>query len=354
MDSGTSLEKTASDPSSPSSHGFPKAATRQRRKIVSDEEDSNFMPEETSAPPKAPPRKVGTKISASAANLRAPEYAKKGKAISKGAPAKKAGVKRPRKRTIHLVGRKTFMFEDPEEAEEEALEETPVPPKKKKLMVDAMKSAPKRAAKAKKAPASRNTTKDIPAAAESKGPASSSHASEEEEDENAPILKKLRPTLPLHNNAHPVAEDMKRRKDVGLRKWRHIDPYAVRRRTDVDPMFHTKEQQDFYETVWYDKSPAISDMRYVDWAYIKENENFFPHVQENFSLVDVEDFVGKEMTPWNDELIMQFYATLHFYDDSLVWMTDGHKYEATIAEWAAFIGVPKQEEEDVDVYAEAK
>ena len=49
-----------------------------------------------------------------------------------------------------------------------------------------------------------------------------------------------------------------------------------------------------------------------------ENENFFPHVQENFRLVDTEKFVGKEMTPWNDELIMQFYATVHFYDDSLV------------------------------------
>ncbi|KAE8814361.1 hypothetical protein D1007_08429 [Hordeum vulgare] len=68
------------------------------------------------APPKAPPRKVVRKISASAADLRAPDYAKKSKAISKDAPAKKAGVKRPRKRIIHLVGRKTSMFEDPEEA----------------------------------------------------------------------------------------------------------------------------------------------------------------------------------------------------------------------------------------------
>ncbi|KAI5016137.1 hypothetical protein ZWY2020_005988 [Hordeum vulgare] len=60
------------------------------------------------------------------------------------------------------------------------------------------------------------------------------------------------------------------------------------------------------------------------------------------------------MTPWNDELIMQFYATVPFYDDSLVWMTDGHKYEATIAEWASIIGAPKQEDRDVDVYAEEK
>ena len=111
---------------------------------------------------------------------------------------------------------------------------------------------------------------------------------------------------------------MRKRKDAGLRKWRVVKPYAIRRRTVVDPRFHTKEQQDFYETVLYDKSPAVSDMRYVDWAYIKENENFFPHVQENFRAVDIEDFVGKEMTPWNDEMITQFYATAHFYDVSLV------------------------------------
>ena len=77
---------------------------------------------------------------------------------------------------------------------------------------------------------------------------------------------------------------MKKRKDDRLRKWRANDSYVVRRRTVVDPRFHTKEQQDFYETVLYDKSPAVSDMRYVDWAYIDKNENFFPHVQENFRL----------------------------------------------------------------------
>ena len=66
---------------------------------------------------------------------------------------------------------------------------------------------------------------------------------------------------------------MKKRKDVRLRKWRANDPYAVKRRTIVDPRFHTKEQQDFYETVLFDKSLAVGDIRYVDSAYIKENEN---------------------------------------------------------------------------------
>lgn len=142
--------------------------------------------------------------------------------------------------------------------------------------------------------------------------------------------------------------------NAGLRKSRANDPYAVRRRTVVDPRFHTKEQQDFYETILFDKSHDVTDMRYLDWAHIKENEDLFPHVQENFKAVDIDKFVGKDMTPWNDEVIMQFYATVHFYDDSLFWMPDGHRYDATIVEWASIIGAPKQEDRDVDVYAEAK
>ena len=43
MDSGTSPESSSSsDPGTPSSHGLPKAATRARKKLNSDEEDSDF------------------------------------------------------------------------------------------------------------------------------------------------------------------------------------------------------------------------------------------------------------------------------------------------------------------------
>ncbi|KAI4976104.1 hypothetical protein ZWY2020_049711 [Hordeum vulgare] len=96
------------------------------------------------------------------------------------------------------------------------------------------------ATKAKKVVSPKRTTKDIPTAAKEKGPASRDFVAEEEED--APILMKLRPHLPLHNDTHPVAEDMKKRRDAGLRKWRANDPYAVRRMTSVDPRFHTKEE----------------------------------------------------------------------------------------------------------------
>ena len=87
----------------------------------------------------------------------------------------------------------------------------------------------------------------------------------EEEEEEAKVLRKLKPKIPDHDDNHPVAENMKVRKDAGLRLWRQSDPYAVRR-TVVDYRFHTKEQQDFYETILLDKKPIVCDMKWVDWT----------------------------------------------------------------------------------------
>ena len=77
------------------------------------------------------------------------------------------------------------------------------------------------------------------------------------------VLRKLKPKIPDHNDDHTMAENLKLRKDVGLRLWRQTDPYATRRRTVVDYLFHTKEQQDFYETVLLDKKPIVCDMKWV-------------------------------------------------------------------------------------------
>ena len=66
----------------------------------------------------------------------------------------------------------------------------------------------------------------------------------------------------------------------------------MRRRTAVDYKFHTKEQQDFYETILLDKKPIVCDMRWVDWTYIKENEEHYPGVQDSFVACGFADFVG--------------------------------------------------------------
>ena len=159
------------------------------------------------------------------------------------------------------------MRRDSEEEEEEVVAPAP---KAQKLMGDAIRSgvaslkpkeAPKAAAPKPKSAPKRNT-RNIPAGEKNKAPMP--EAIVEEEDDEEHVLRKLKPKIPYHNDVHPVAEDMKLRKDAGLRKWRLTDPYAVRRRTVVDYRFHTKEQQDFYETVLLDKKPIVCDMRWVN------------------------------------------------------------------------------------------
>lgn len=212
------------------------------------------------------------------------------------------------------------------------------------------KEAPKAAPKAKNAP--KRNTRSIPAAEKNKAPVP--EVADEEEDEGQ-VLRKLKPKIPDHNDTHPVAEDMNIRRDSGLRLWRMTDQYATRRRTVVDYRFHTKEQQDFYETILLDKKPIVCDMRWVDWTYMKENEEHYPGVYDSFESCGVADFVGQKLTNWNDELIMQFYSTTHFYPDGrIVWMSEGTRYQSTIEEWASLINAPKESEDDLDVYAKKK
>ena len=208
-----------------------------------------------------------------------------------------------------VVGQPSIM-EEGEEVAEPA-------PKAQKLMGDAIKSgvatskpkeAPKAAPKPKIAP--KRNTRSIPAAEKNKAPMPEVAA---EEDEEGQIIRKLKPKIPDHNDAHPVAEDMKIRRDSGLKKRREADPYASRRRKAVDYRFHTKEQQDFYEIVLLDKKPIVCDMRWVDWKFIEENEDHFPGVYDSFKACGVDEFVAQKLTKWNDELIMQFYSTTHFY-----------------------------------------
>lgn len=344
MDSIACTERTSCDPGTPTSLDMPTATTRSRKKLNSNEEDADadFIPE-LSIPQKQKQKisikKTVRKEYARPDSMRAPETTHKGKKLTLEDPsskkAKKPEQKRPTKGVVHVVGSPMSMYEDlanaSEEKEEEVAANAP-PSKKKKLFADAMlsRSAPKTKPsppKSKKSVPPKRTTRDIPVAETNKGSASRDIAAEEEEDTS--VMRQLRAHLPLHNEAHPVAEDMKKRRDQGLRQWRTV----------VDPYFHTKEQQDFYETMLLCKSPVVSDMRYVDWEYIKEHEHFFHPVRENLRAIDIEDFVGKEITAWNDEMIMQFYSTAHFYPHGrIVWMAEGRKYECTVEEWDTIIG----------------
>ena len=127
-------------------------------------------------------------------------------------------------------------------------------------MSDAMKSANPSKSKPKgPVLAPKRSTRNITAAEKNKA-----LVPEVQEDDEPLVPRKLKPKIPDHDDGHPVAENMKLRKDKGLRERRKVDPYSVRKRTACDYRFHTREQQDFYETVLLDKKPIISNMKWVD------------------------------------------------------------------------------------------
>ena len=104
-----------------------------------------------------------------------------------------------------------------------------------------------------------------------------------------------------------------------------------------------------------DKKPIVCDMRWVDWEYIKENEDHYPGVYESFKACGVDTFVAQKLTKCKDELIMQFYSTAHFYPDGrIVWMSEGTRYQSTVEEWAKLINAPEEHEDDLDFYAKKK
>ena len=65
--------------------------------------------------------------------------------------------------------------------------------------------------------------------------------------------------------------------------------------------------------------------------------------------------MAQELTKWNDELIKLVYSTTHFYPDGrIVWMSEGTRYQSSVEEWAKLINAPKENEDDLDVYAKKK
>jgi hypothetical protein len=235
LSAGTSPEKSfyEGERSSPDLH---KAATKSRKKKNSDDDDEDFATEEATSKRKKPamvskeyeskhPKKGTRKVPASTA-------AKKGMTITLEEPsgskakAKAPGKKRERKQTAHVIFKPTSMRRDDATDDEEEPAANPPPAKQQKIMADAIKTST--SSKTKKATTTRpkRTTRDVSAKEKNKAP-----VPEEEIDDEPQVLKKLRPKLPEHDDTHPVAEDMKARRDSGLRQWRLNDPYSIRRKT---------------------------------------------------------------------------------------------------------------------------
>nr|XP_040245355.1 uncharacterized protein LOC120964623 [Aegilops tauschii subsp. strangulata] len=221
LSEGTSPFDSYDDGSRSTPSNLPKAATRQRVKRNSDSEDEDYVAnEEVTSRKKVVKKEFGTAASTKPGMKKAPAKripmskarASTQETIEFTLQPKEAGECKKRKETVRktiarVIGRSSMM-RDPAEDEEEDEGDAAPAPKTQKLMGDAIKN--------------------IPAAEKNKARVP------EVEEEEAQVLRKLKPKIPDHDDTHPVVENMKIRKDADLRLWRQTDPYATRRRIVVD------------------------------------------------------------------------------------------------------------------------
>ena len=228
LSEGSDPSSTSDDGSRSTPSNLPKAATRSRKKRTLESEDEDYVAteEEVSSKKNVLKKEYGTAatvkpginkkapakrfpMSKARASTQVPLESEPKEATAEGKKRKE----RVKKTTARVLGRSSIMRYSEEEEEEDA---APAP-KAQKLMGDAIragvvpskpKTAPKTVAPAPK-PKPKRSTRNIPA--EEKNEALVLEAAEEDETQ---VLRKLKPKIPNHNDAHPVAENMKIRKDA--------------------------------------------------------------------------------------------------------------------------------------------
>nr|XP_020158108.1 uncharacterized protein LOC109743430 [Aegilops tauschii subsp. strangulata] len=222
LSEGTSPSGSYDEGSRSTPSNLPKPATRQRRKRNSDSEDEDYVAAEEEVSSK---KKVVKKEFGRAASPKP--------GLNKKAPAKRVPMSKARASTLETskstVGgaasegkkkkerkrgrwcKKIDPMAEFERHSSDEEEEDAAPPKTApKATAPDPKTAPKRSAR------------NIPAAEKNKAIVPEI----EEEDDEAQVLRKLKPNIPDHDGNHPVAENMKVRKDAGTRYQTTVAEWA--------------------------------------------------------------------------------------------------------------------------------
>jgi hypothetical protein len=58
------------------------------------------------------------------------------------------------------------------------------------------------------------------------------------------------------------------------------------------------EQQDYYETIIFEKDPGVVKMKWIDWDCIDENPLRFDAVLQNITSCGLDKFVNEVQQDW--------------------------------------------------------
>jgi len=192
-----------------------------------------------------------------------------------------------------------------------------------------------------------------------KGPAA--HSDDEHEGNDGEEEEEEEP-LPHHNPApeadlarktskpyrppnKPAINYNARGKFEDIRRERRKD-FRAKQRDAFDWRFHTRFQEDYYETVITSKKHPVTDDQWIDWNYMtKKKDPIFDQVIAACDRQHIQKIMGFRHD-WNKEIIAQFYATVYFDDTDanprkwqMVWMTEGDTHSISYLDFAIVLGM---------------
>lgn len=94
-------------------------------------------------------------------------------------------------------------------------------------------------------------------------------------------------------------------------------------------------------------------MKFIDWNYIDEHRDNFDVMYQSFSSCGIEMLVSEVQQDWSEELILQFYATVWFEEDTIStfkWMSNGIVYTFDYEEFGNLLGLSRSNIDKVDIY----
>ena len=94
----------------------------------------------------------------------------------------------------------------------------------------------------------------------------------------------------------------------------------------MDPHFKNGFQQRIYHELLMTKSKKFAPHKQVNTESLRDNDHLYPGVYSALGRLGLILFVTFNH-PYNEDLVMQFFATLYFSNDStrtLTWMFETH------------------------------
>ena len=121
-----------------------------------------------------------------------------------------------------------------------------------------------------------------------------------------------------------------------------MNPYATSRlRNFTTPTFHNLFQEKIFNEVLPKHKTRVCTQYCINVEYMENHADYFGEAIEMCKEFGIYDYIGVQQN-FNDHLVMQFFATVHFFSDEprrIKWMSKDQILEATWSQFASLLGL---------------